>query len=103
MDIRSFIALPLSEEMAASFFEVAETLCNIEHFQQIRWLPPQNCHMTLAFLGNVEEERLGAWHVSWANALLKKLWKSSVSMKFPLSLSMHARGSLRLWQKLPNG
>ena len=58
MDIRSFIALPLSEEMAASFFEVAETLCNIEHFQQIRWLPPQNCHMTLAFLGNVEEERL---------------------------------------------
>ena len=32
-------------------------LCNLNHFQQIRWLPPENCHMTLAFLRNVHENR----------------------------------------------
>ena len=57
MQIRSFIALPLPEETAIKFFEVAETFCNIEHFQQIRWLP-ENCHLTLAFLGDVEEMQL---------------------------------------------
>ena len=58
MQIRSFIALPLHEETAVKFFEVAETFCNIGHFQQIRWLPPEICHLTLAFLGDIDEKRL---------------------------------------------
>ena len=58
MKIRSFIALPLSEETTSSFFEVADALCGLEHFHKIRWLSPENCHMTLAFLGDVEAERL---------------------------------------------
>ena len=53
MKIRSFIAFPLSEQMVAPFFETAKMLCNMDPFQQIHWLPPKNCHMTLVFLGNV--------------------------------------------------
>jgi 2'-5' RNA ligase len=55
MKYRSFIAL---EAPAPVYRSLAERL---KHFQPVRgvnWVPPQNLHMTLLFLGDVDSERI---------------------------------------------
>ncbi|MBV8150476.1 MAG: RNA 2',3'-cyclic phosphodiesterase [Candidatus Eremiobacteraeota bacterium] len=56
--IRLFVALDLDAAARAACARVAERLeaagCTA------RWIPPENYHVTVAFLGSIEDERLGA-------------------------------------------
>lgn len=51
---RLFIALPLDESVTDNLARVG-TAANV---RGARWVPPENMHLTLAFLGDVEERRL---------------------------------------------
>lgn len=55
--MRTFIAVNLPEEIRADFRE------HLEHFRTmasgISWVPAQNVHITLKFLGDVAEQDLG--------------------------------------------
>ena len=53
--IRAFFALPLSEPTEQQLAEYSRSLKTQLSRQPLRWLPPQNLHITLAFLGNVRE------------------------------------------------
>ena len=55
MDKRLFLAIELPNEMRRIFFEWQE---NYRNLKGARWTAEENLHITLAFLGNVEENRI---------------------------------------------
>ena len=54
--MRLFIACPIPEEIKQNIRKVLDTLK--ESNADIRWVKPENMHITLKFLGEVEEERV---------------------------------------------
>ena len=54
MKIRTFLALELPQTLRNKLFAHAELISGHDKLQQIRWLPKENYHLTLTFLGNVE-------------------------------------------------
>ena len=56
MRMRLFLGLPVPAELAASLLKRARAL----NLPDVRWTPPENVHVTLVFLGNVAEEKLGS-------------------------------------------
>ena len=54
MKIRTFLALKLPQTVMNKLSAHAELISGYDKLQQIRWLPKENYHLTLSFLGNVE-------------------------------------------------
>ena len=54
MKIRTFLALELPKTIRNKLSAHSELISGHYKLQQIRWLPNENYHITLAFLGNVE-------------------------------------------------
>ena len=65
--IRSFFAVPLSVQSEQQLAEACDGLwAAVERGMNpeatIRWIPPQNYHLTLAFLGNIQRRDLSLLH-----------------------------------------
>lgn len=62
MNLRLFVALdppePVRRRLAAMQADLRRAAGR--HADEVRWVPPENAHLTLQFLGAVPEERLGA-------------------------------------------
>ena len=54
MKIRAFLALELPQTVRNKLSAHVELISGHDKLQQIRWLPKENYHLTLSFLGNVE-------------------------------------------------
>jgi len=54
--IRTFIALNTSEEAQSKIFEIQEVFSDIQ--SDVKWEPREKLHVTLKFLGDVEETTL---------------------------------------------
>ena len=54
MKIRTFLAFELPQTVRNKLSVHAELISGHDKLQQIRWLPKENYHLTLSFLGNVE-------------------------------------------------
>ena len=54
MKIRTFLALELPQTVRKKLSAHAELISGHDKLQQIRWLPKENYHLTLSFLGNLE-------------------------------------------------
>jgi len=56
--IRSFIALPIPKETANELGDVAAKMSYQDKSSALRWVDQENYHLTLAFLGEQEEQSL---------------------------------------------
>src|SRR5918911_967122 len=55
--MRAFVAIFPPPELQAAVTGALETVQRLD--DKVRWLRPENIHLTLKFLGNVQEETLG--------------------------------------------
>lgn len=54
MKIRVFVALELSQSIRKKLSEHAKFFAGLDKSKQIRWINPENYHMTLVFLGEID-------------------------------------------------
>ncbi|MCM8783055.1 MAG: RNA 2',3'-cyclic phosphodiesterase, partial [Candidatus Omnitrophica bacterium] len=76
--MRTFIALPVPEEIKAILGSLEEELKTKD--VDVKWVNPQNIHITLKFLGEIEENRL-----SLIKKTLDKTFQATLA--FPVTLS----------------
>jgi 2'-5' RNA ligase len=80
MKIRSFISLDLPLSLRHELSGHAKLISGQDKRQKIRWLPPENYHLTLVFLGDVEFVKISALQL----ALERKLESTKA---VPLTIS----------------
>lgn len=56
MGIRSFIAINLNNNIKKGLIKIEDSLRNIFKYSKINWVKEENLHITLRFLGEIEEE-----------------------------------------------
>jgi 2'-5' RNA ligase len=59
MQLRLFIAVELPDHWITALIEAAHMLRR-QGLERLRWVRPEGVHLTLKFLGNVEQERVAA-------------------------------------------
>lgn len=67
--IRSFIAIPLTEDFSESLMQCECELKKYLRDPKIRWIAPENRHITLKFLGDTEPSMLSKLQLSLAQNL----------------------------------
>jgi len=80
MKIRSFISLDLPLSLRHELSGHAKLIAGQDKRQKIRWLPPENYHLTLVFSGDVESVKISALQL----ALERKLESTKA---VPLTIS----------------
>lgn len=58
--IRSFVAVELGSEVKTRLAEIQRQLRSATPSGAVRWVQPESIHVTLKFLGDVPQERIGA-------------------------------------------
>ena len=80
MKIRSFISLDLHLSLKHELSGHARLIAGQDKRQKIRWLPPENYHLTFVFLGEIESVKISALQL----ALERKLESTKA---VPLTIS----------------
>jgi 2'-5' RNA ligase len=82
--IRAFIAIPLSSEIQAELSKISTELKNQLKAAPVRWVPVENMHLTLKFLGEVSTNNL---------ELLKTTLQGEVAGHNPFEISVGGLGA----------
>ena len=98
--LRAFLALELPPEVRAEAFRAAEELRR-ELANAVRWVPEENLHLTLKFLGDVDSQRVPRL-VSSAAAKLARVERFEGALG-GLGAFPNARAARVLWLGLTRG
>jgi 2'-5' RNA ligase len=58
MNVRLFVAVEITEEIRKKLAEFQDTLKKAD--ADVGWVAPENLHITLKFIGSIDEEEIGA-------------------------------------------
>jgi len=72
MKIRTFLALELPQTVRNKLSTHTELISGHYKLQQIRWLPKENYHLTLSFMGNVENTLISSLQLNLEQKLSSK-------------------------------
>ena len=101
MKFRIFLALELSQTVRNKLSAHAELISANDKLQQVRWLQKENFHLTLSFLGNVENVLISSLQLKLEQILNSK---QAVPFRFSeiiyITLSQHAKKT-KLQQGMP--
>ena len=67
--IRAFYAIKLNEQTRAATQQVVEKLKSLEWSQFVRWIPVNNLHITMRFLGDVTHQQLEQMNAAFTEKL----------------------------------
>ncbi len=81
--IRAFIAIPLPASLQQRIHQETKPLRTQLDSELLRWVPPENIHITLKFLGDTSEEKL---------AMLKKILVKEIAQIHPFEISIKKLG-----------
>jgi 2'-5' RNA ligase len=88
--IRSFIAIDLPEAVLDKIFGVSAYFQTQTPPKALRWVAPENLHLTLKFLGDVPEDKLDT---------IKSLISTTASRYSPFNITIQASGMFPNAQK----
>jgi 2'-5' RNA ligase len=80
--MRAFIAIELSPEIKEALARLVKDLQ--EEGIQGRWVPPSNIHLTLRFLGNIQDEQVGD---------IERLMEEAAKGFHPFTVSLEGLGA----------
>lgn len=89
--MRAFIAIDISEEVRTALGRVAESLSS-QTKKEVRWVAPENLHLTLKFLGKMDAEK--------QQKSVEKVLEKSVKGASPLVLTCKGLGAFPHWKKI---
>ena len=81
--LRTFIAVEIPREIQSAIYQSTVNLRQTINRSYIRWVPPQNIHITLKFLGDVSPANL---------ELLKQMLKAETAQVDPFSIQVGTLG-----------
>ena len=81
--VRAFIAIDISPAIQEQLQQVCQQLAGVLHDLPVRWVPVENVHLTLKFLGDVSEANL---------ALINKALMTAAAAQKPFELSVGSLG-----------
>ena len=79
MKTQTFLVLALSQTLMNKLSAQAEMISRYDNLQQIRWIPEENYHLTLAFLGDVEYALISSLKLELEQILS---YKKSIPFRF---------------------
>ncbi|WP_321391812.1 RNA 2',3'-cyclic phosphodiesterase [Emcibacter sp.] len=88
--VRLFMAIPLTGEATETVGHFSRRLKKQLSGADIRWIPPENYHLTLAFLGNQPEEKI---------PLLSEILKRAGRQAAPLQITMNGMQQLGVFAR----
>ena len=92
MKIRSFISLDLPLSLRHELSGHAKLIAGQDKRQKIRWLPPENYHLTLVFLGDLESVKISALQLTLEQKLEStKALTPTISAIFYITLNLLAK------------